>query len=70
MSPSRSALVVGSWFGSLVLAISLPFLTRERRRFLPGGSTPRLEEHLADTATLDPAVMEDSRVRFRTVAPR
>ena len=51
-------------------SIALPFLTRERRRFLPGGSTPRLEEHLADTFTMDPVVLEDSLVRFRTARLR
>lgn len=30
--------------------IGLPFLTRSRHRFLAGGSTPRLEEHLSETA--------------------
>lgn len=49
-----------SQVGIAEASIDLPFLTRERRRFLPGGSTPRLEEHLADTATIDPDVLEDS----------
>lgn len=59
-----------SQVGIAEASIDLPFLTRERRRFLPGGSTPRLEEHLADTATVDPAVLESSQVRFRTARLR
>ncbi len=51
-------------------AVRLPFLTRERTRFLAGGSTPRLEEHLADTATVAPEVLEGSRVRFRVARLR
>ncbi|WP_300642675.1 CocE/NonD family hydrolase [Nocardioides sp.] len=50
-------------------AIRLPFLTRERRRFLDGESTPRLEEHLADTATV-PAEVLDEPVRFRVARLR
>ncbi|GAB2637035.1 CocE/NonD family hydrolase [Nocardioides ginkgobilobae] len=50
-------------------AIRLPFLTRERSRFLAGGSTPRLEEHLADTATV-PAEVLDEPVRFRVARLR
>jgi len=47
-------------------SIRLPFLSRDRRSFLRGESTPRLEQHLADTATVDAAVLEGSQVRFRT----
>ena len=47
-------------------SIRLPFLSRDRRSFLRGGSTPRLEEHLADTATVDAQVLEEAQVRFRT----
>lgn len=50
-------------------AISLPFLTRERTRFLRGGSTPRLEEHLADTATVPAEVLAEP-VRFRVARLR
>ena len=51
-------------------SIRLPFLTRERSRFLAGGSTPRLEEHLADTATVPAEVLEESQVRFRVARLR
>lgn len=44
--------------------IGLPFLTRSRDRFLPGGSTPRLEEHLAETALLDARTVREAGRRF------
>jgi len=47
-------------------SIRLPMLTRTRDRFLAGGSSPRLEEHLTETATVDAVTLEESRVRFRT----
>ena len=50
-------------------AIRLPFLTRERTRFLAGGSTPRLEAHLAATAAV-PAEVLDDPVRFRVARLR
>lgn len=50
-------------------AIRLPFLTRERTRFLRGTSTPRLEEHLRETATV-PAEVLAAPVRFRTARLR
>ena len=44
--------------------VSLPFLTRRRSRFLDGGSTPRLESHLADTAPVDEATVHESGQEF------
>ncbi|NYD56001.1 hypothetical protein BKA08_000239 [Nocardioides marinisabuli] len=43
--------------------IRLPFLTRKRTRFLDGGASPRLEEHLGQTLTLDTAAVEERRFR-------
>ena len=45
-------------------AIGLPFLGRDRARFLPGGSTPRLEEHLRQTAPVSKATIRRSDRRF------
>ncbi len=45
-------------------SIGLPFLARDRDRFLRGGSTPRLEEHLEQTAPVSDATIRDSRRRF------
>lgn len=44
--------------------VSLPFLTQGRRRFLDGSSTPRLEEHLTETATVDPTVVAEAEREF------
>lgn len=44
--------------------IGLPFLTREPRRFLDGGSTPRLEQHLEETATVAPATLQEAEQEF------
>ncbi|CAB4733520.1 MAG: CocE/NonD family hydrolase [Actinobacteria bacterium] len=46
--------------------IALPFLSRDRTRFLQGGSTPRLEEHLAQTATVSPETIAASTGAIRT----
>jgi predicted acyl esterase len=46
--------------------IRLPFLTQDRDEFLPGGSTPRLEDHLGQTATLSPATIEANEGAIRT----
>lgn len=56
--------------GVAVASIDLPFLTRKRTRFLKGGSTPRLEDHLADTATVPAEVLTGSQVRFRVARLR
>lgn len=45
--------------------LSLPFLSRDRTRFLPGGSSPRLEEHLTQTARVSDATLAESRRDFR-----
>lgn len=50
-------------------AIGLPFLTRERRSFLPGGSTPRLEEHLKQFASISDATIRQTDRTFRIPGP-
>ncbi|MCW2607206.1 MAG: putative secreted protein [Frankiales bacterium] len=46
-------------------SIALPFLTRDRRQFLDGDSTPRLEAYLkAPTTTLSPAFLAAHEVPF------
>ena len=49
--------------------IRLPFLRRDRDRFLPGRSTPRLEQHLRQTAPVGAPTMRDSGRRFALPAP-
>ncbi|MGA8258233.1 MAG: CocE/NonD family hydrolase [Nocardioides sp.] len=49
--------------------ISLPFLSRDRTRFLPGGSSPRLEEHLTETATISAGIVKRSGRAFRLPRP-
>ncbi len=44
--------------------IGLPFLTRDRTRFLDGGSTPRLEQHLEQTAPVSAATIADAERTF------
>lgn len=44
--------------------IGLPFLTRDRTRFLDGGSTPRLEQHLEQTAPVSAATIADAERMF------
>ena len=45
-------------------AAGLPFLGRDRTRFLAGGSTPRLEEHLRQTAPVSDATVRRADRRF------
>jgi hypothetical protein len=49
-------------------AVGLPFLGRDRTRFLRGGSTPRLEQHLRQTAPVSDATIRRSDRRFNLPA--
>lgn len=44
--------------------IGLPFLTRDRRTFLDGGSTPRLERHLEQTAPVSASTITEAERTF------
>jgi predicted acyl esterase len=51
-------------------SVSLPFLTFNRTKFLPGEATPRLKEYIkASTASLSKELLKEAQVSFRLPAP-
>ena len=49
--------------------IALPFLTKARTRYLDGGSTPRLEQHLSRSDAAAVAAVDGNEVPFALPAP-